>query len=512
MQFYRDGNVYVTIIPKWEIKRIDFDTCQQPAETLSAYYTRQREKPTILTNGGFFNMSTHEPVFNYMDEGERKASNAKYKWGMGVIGNAQLIYGELNSRQWRDFVSGYPNLLDDSQAIRITFAKEINYKARRTLLGYDDDFVMLVCVDNPGMNLVEAQAYMKQLGCRFAINLDGGGSTGMLINGEKKTLTAYNRAVDNVVAIYTKDTASIQPTTTTSVNRTSQGFFVPDKTLNLYTPSGRGFTVYQKIVPDFFRAPKDIASYVKKGQPIKPCALVNNDTGFPRGITVHNTSTLAAPSGTTPAEVYCRATYNGNMGGAMVHYYVDKYSIWQLLNTSEGRVERGWHAGDGSSRRTAHDKATKGVIIGGNLDTIAIEVIGNYKEAEDNAAKLIAFLCDIHDLTINDIYTHNWFMGQPDDKIIYGARKNCPIYIIPHWAEFLDKVASYAGWRTGNNSPSPTITKYSAGDKYTIKPGDVYTNGKAVPSSIIGRVFTISKINASGTAILLKEINSWVKI
>lgn len=512
MQFYRDGNVYVTIVEKREIKRIDFDTCQQPAETLSAYYARQKEKPTILTNGGFFNMSTREPVFNYVDEGVAKATATKYKWGMGVIGNNQLIYGELNSRKWRDFVSGYPNLLDDSQSITITFAKEINYKARRTLLGYDDDFVMLVCVDNPGMNLIEAQAYMKKLGCKYAINLDGGGSTGMLVNGEKKTSTAYNRAVDNVVAIYTKDTAPTKPTTTTDVNITSHKFLVPDKTLNLYTPSGRGFTVYQKIVPDSFRAPKDVASYVKKGQPIKPCALVNNGTGFPRGITVHNTSTLAAASGTTPAEVYCRATYNGNMGGAMVHYYVDKYSIWQLLCTSEARTERGWHAGDGSSRRTAHDKATKGVIIGGNLDTIAIEVIGNYKEAEDNAAKLIAFLCDIHDLTINDIYTHNWFMGQPDDKIIYGARKNCPIYIIPHWAEFLDKVASYAGWRTGNNSPSATTTNYSVGDKYTIKPGDVYTNGKAVPSSIIGHVFTISKINASGTAILLKEINSWVKI
>ena len=218
MQFYRDGNVYVTIVEKREIKRIDFDTCQQPAETLSAYYARQKEKPTILTNGGFFNMSTRDPVFNYVDEGNVKVSNAKYKWGMGVIGNNQLIYGELNSRKWRDFVSGYPNLLDDSQAIKITFANELNYKARRTLLGYDNERVMVVCVDSPGMNLVEAQAYMKKLGCRFAINLDGGGSTGMLINGEKKTSTAYNRAVDNVVAIYTNDVAP-NPTQSVSTSK-----------------------------------------------------------------------------------------------------------------------------------------------------------------------------------------------------------------------------------------------------------------------------------------------------
>ena len=103
-------------------------------------------------------------------------------------------------------------------------------------------------------------------------------------------------------------------------------------------------------------------------------------------------------------------------------------------------------------------------------------------------------------------------MGQPDDKIIYGARKNCPLYIIPHWAEFLNKVAFYAGWKTDNNSSSTVATQYSIGGKYTIKSGDMYTNNKPVPSSLIGRVFTISKINTSGTAILLKEINSWVKI
>lgn len=217
MQFYKDGNCAVAILTKSEIAKIDFATCQQPAETIQQFYNRQKEKPTVVTNGGFFNMSSKTPVFNYVDEGTTKSTNTKYKWGMGVVGNSQLIYGELNSRKWRDFVSGYPNLLDDSQAVTITFAKEINYKARRTLLGYDDKRVMLVCVDPPGMNLVEAQAYMKKLGCKYAINLDGGGSTGMLVNGDLKTSPYQKRAVDNVVAIYTKETAP-KPTQSTSHN------------------------------------------------------------------------------------------------------------------------------------------------------------------------------------------------------------------------------------------------------------------------------------------------------
>ena len=41
------------------------------------------------------------------------------------------------------------------------------------------------------------------------------------------------------------------------------------------------------------------------------------------GITVHNTDWISVASGTTPAEQYTRATYNGNMKDVRVHYYVD---------------------------------------------------------------------------------------------------------------------------------------------------------------------------------------------
>lgn len=63
---------------------------------------------------------------------------------------------------------------------------------------------------------------------------------------------------------------------------------------------------------------------------------------------------------------------------------------------------------------------------------------------------------------------------------------------------------------------SPSTAKYQVGDKYTIKPGDVYkySNGreKAVPDELCDgkHTYTISKVEAK--RILLKEIMSWVKI
>ena len=42
------------------------------------------------------------------------------------------------------------------------------------------------------------------------------------------------------------------------------------------------------------------------------------------GITVHNTDWISVASGTTPAEQYTRATYNGNMKDVRVHYVLGR--------------------------------------------------------------------------------------------------------------------------------------------------------------------------------------------
>lgn len=51
---------------------------------------------------------------------------------------------------------------------------------------------------------------------------------------------------------------------------------------------------------------------------------------------------------------------------------------------------------------------------------------------------------------------------------------------------------------------------YKVGDKYTIRAGDRYTNGVAVPARLIGKSYTIMQVRED--RILLGEISSWVKV
>jgi murein DD-endopeptidase MepM/ murein hydrolase activator NlpD len=131
---------------------------------------------------------------------------------MGIIGDTDMQYGWLKSKSWRDFIGGYPVLLDNKKKCSYDYAAEINYKARRTAIGYNDDTIFIVCVESPGMAFPALQDLMLAIGCNYAINLDGGGSTKMLHNGKSVTKDITDRAVDNVVAIYLKNDASKIPT------------------------------------------------------------------------------------------------------------------------------------------------------------------------------------------------------------------------------------------------------------------------------------------------------------
>lgn len=219
-------------------------------------------------------------------------------------------------------------------------------------------------------------------------------------------------------------------------------FLTHDK-IKTISIAGETLTINVKIIPDSMRAPKDVASYCKKGDPMKPCRKLNDGTGKPKGITIHNTDDIVAASGTNAAEQYTRATYNGNMSGVVVHYYVWHSEIWQNLDDTE----QGWHAADGGSRRKDH----RGGQTGGNVDNIAIECIGADAETEETVAKLTAYLCKTYGLDpTRDVYTHNYWM-YGEDKKFSGVRKNCPEYILPHWGEFLARVGLYF---SAENTPS----------------------------------------------------------
>lgn len=178
-------------------------------------------------------------------------------------------------------------------------------------------------------------------------------------------------------------------------------FLKPDK-----TRTENGILISEKIIPD--------GSRLKPNRPLK--------NGKVEWITIHNTPDINEAAGTNDAEQYARATFNGNMNGVSVHYYIDETGCWQILRENE----MGYHAADGKTGP-------------GNSTSLAIEIVmdgsGNSSDrgAEDRGARLAASLLYKHGLGIDRLTTHNhWY-----------PKKYCPCFILPHWSAFRLKTEAY---------------------------------------------------------------------
>ena len=83
-------------------------------------------------------------------------------------------------------IGGGPALVVDGQAMRWS---GLNLRHPRTAIGWNDETIFLVEVDGRqgdlsiGMSFPELAEYLQKLGCRQAMNLDGGGSATMWVLG-----------------------------------------------------------------------------------------------------------------------------------------------------------------------------------------------------------------------------------------------------------------------------------------------------------------------------------------
>ncbi len=116
---------------------------------------------------------------------------------LGKLFGAEYVDVQINTNpKWENvkhIISGGPYLIKNNEIFIDMTAQKLNAiggKNPRTAVGYTkDNDLILVAVDgregsSVGLTLVELANFMKSLGCTNAINLDGGGSTVMYVNGQ----------------------------------------------------------------------------------------------------------------------------------------------------------------------------------------------------------------------------------------------------------------------------------------------------------------------------------------
>jgi hypothetical protein len=105
-------------------------------------------------------------------------------------------------------IGGGPGLVHGGKASSFT---GIQFRHPRSAVGWNDQYVFLVVVDgrqstSVGMTMPELAVYMSKLGCREALNFDGGGSATLWIlgNAVNNPSTGYERAAVNALVLVQK--------------------------------------------------------------------------------------------------------------------------------------------------------------------------------------------------------------------------------------------------------------------------------------------------------------------
>lgn len=225
---------YITVVkmPLQSISKIELVMAKQPLETMSSIFKRINPHPDFMLNGGLFNMSNGATLSTTVDNGVKMAEGYFSNFGLWVNNNYSFGYDYYRPQtDLRDFIGGSPSLIInnivniDKKGIDSSF---LNNRHPRSAIGMSNENFYIVAVDGrriwaKGMTCIELANFMKdKLGCRYAINLDGGGSTrlGQNVGGNLTALNSplENRAVDNFLCFYISRDKDLRLVTASSLN------------------------------------------------------------------------------------------------------------------------------------------------------------------------------------------------------------------------------------------------------------------------------------------------------
>uniref|UniRef100_A0A8C0AZL8 N-acetylglucosamine-1-phosphodiester alpha-N-acetylglucosaminidase n=1 Tax=Buteo japonicus TaxID=224669 RepID=A0A8C0AZL8_9AVES len=187
--------------------------------------TAKLGKCLVAQNGGYFDMGTGECLGNVVSDGKLvKNSGGLQNAQFGIRKDGTMVFGYLSEEDVLDqanpfvqLVSGVVWLLRDGEVYISqsqmaecgeiqttgTFDKFINVISARTAVGHDNQGqLVLVHVDGQtesrGVNLWEMAEFLKHQGIVNAINLDGGGSATLVLNGTLASYPSEHCSFDNM--------------------------------------------------------------------------------------------------------------------------------------------------------------------------------------------------------------------------------------------------------------------------------------------------------------------------
>lgn len=181
-----------------EIQRVSI--VQLGGKTMGQWYDAQVDKPDMLMNGSLWDKTG--AIGTIWQDG-KLVRNEGNGFGFGVNKAGGWGFADPWGVSWRDYITGYPALVKAGKALSDSVDSYVmNSRAKRSAVAAAGNRLYFITADS--MTAPALRKALVSFGVYSAINLDGGGSSRLLVNGKAVNRPTDDRRCPNAIAVWLK--------------------------------------------------------------------------------------------------------------------------------------------------------------------------------------------------------------------------------------------------------------------------------------------------------------------
>ena len=199
------GKLRMAMIKAEDIRRVKIVPLGRM--TMGQWYAQQADKPKYMLNASLWDTKGSIGTIYIDGKLQRNEGNG---FGFGTQDGNTFAFGTPWDRKWRDYITGYPGLIRDGKAVDGVVTKDVRVSVtRRAAVAEKDDRLFLVT--GKALTLDGFRKELLDFGFENAINLDGGGSARLMIDGEAVNDPTDDRSCKLAIAVWTKTQKEEKP-------------------------------------------------------------------------------------------------------------------------------------------------------------------------------------------------------------------------------------------------------------------------------------------------------------
>lgn len=198
-EFKQSSNAYIVSIGNDEIEKIDI--VQLGGRTMKQWYDKQENKPDYMINASLWDDGKNA-IGTIWQNGEL-VRNEGTGYGFGINKNGGFGFGNPWDIAWNNYITGYPALIKDGKIMPDSVDSYVmTSKSKRSVIASAGNNIYLITTNE--MTVAQLRKFLADNGYYNAINLDGGGSSRLMVGANAVNAPTADRIIPNAIAIWLK--------------------------------------------------------------------------------------------------------------------------------------------------------------------------------------------------------------------------------------------------------------------------------------------------------------------